>query len=458
MDLFSGAAEKEAERQAPLAVRMRPRQLDEFIGQEEVVGPGTPLRRAIENDRILSLILWGPPGCGKTTLARIIAGRTQRHFEQVNAVTAGVADLRRLIEEARQRRHLYGKRTIVFIDEIHRFNRSQQDALLPAVEEGLITLVGATTENPFFEVNAPLVSRSRIVQLRRLEEPEIARILQGALADPERGYGRRRIELAAEAAAHWAALSEGDARIALNALEMAVETTPAGADGIIRIGLPEAEAAVQRRVLAYSKAADEHYDTISAFIKSVRGSDPDAALHWLAKMVYAGEDPKFIMRRLLILAAEDIGLADPQGIVVASACARALEWCGLPECQYHLAMATLYLAMAPKSNSVGAYFAALAAIKEGGAAAVPLHLQDASRDAARLGHGRDYQYPHDVPEHWLPQRYGPPGVELPHYYQPGRLGFEQALGRWLAEMRQGRPPGWGREPAPEEPPPERGRA
>jgi putative ATPase len=442
LDLFSSAAQADAERQAPLAMRMRPRNFAEYIGQEEIVGPGKLLRRAIEADRITSLILWGPPGSGKTTLAHIIAQHTQSHFEQINAVTSGVADIRRIIEEARKRRGYYGKRTILFIDEIHRFNRSQQDALLPAVEEGLLILVGATTENPFFEVNSPLLSRSRIFQLRRLRADEVIAILQQAISDPERGYGRRRLQFQPGVLEHWANIAAGDARTALNALELAVETTQPAADGTIVIDLQTAEDSIQQRVLAYDKAADEHYDTISAFIKSVRGSDPDAALYWLAKMIHAGEDPKFIMRRLLILAAEDIGLGDPQGLVVTAAGAQALEWCGLPEAQYHLAMVTVYLATAPKSNSLCAYFQALDDIKKQGRAEVPQHLRDSSRDAARLGHGQGYQYPHDDPQHWVPQGYGPPGRPLPHYYQPGNLGYEAKVAEWLAQIRSGRAPGW----------------
>lgn len=442
MNLFSLAGAEETARNAPLAVRMRPRNLDEYIGQEEIVGPGKLLRRAIEADRITSLILWGPPGSGKTTLARIIAARTQAQFEQVNAVTAGVADLRRVIDAARDRRDLHRKKTIIFVDEIHRFNRSQQDALLPAVEEGLVTLVGATTENPFFEVNSPLVSRSRIFQLRRLHNDEVVAVLQQALQDKERGYGARAVQVDHAALAHWADMSEGDARTALNALELAVETTPADATGTVHIDLAIAQEAIQRRALNYDKAADEHYDTVSAFIKSVRGSDPDAALYWLAKMVDAGEDPRFIMRRLLILAAEDIGLADPQGLTIAVAGAQALEWCGMPEAQYHLAMVTLYLATAPKSNSVGAYFQALADVRERGRADVPDHLKDANRDGARLGHGQGYVYPHDLPGHWAPQGYGPPGVQLPHYYAPGELGYEKRVQRWMNRIRQGEPPGW----------------
>ncbi|HHW10091.1 MAG TPA: replication-associated recombination protein A [Firmicutes bacterium] len=428
---------------APLAERMRPRNLSEFIGQEKVVGPGSMLRRAIEAGRLPSMILWGPPGSGKTTLARLTAEHTKSRFVQVNAVTSGVAELRRVIEEARERLEFYGERTVVFIDEIHRFNRNQQDALLPAVESGLITLIGATTENPMFEVNAPLISRCRLFQLRPLGKEEIIYLLKRAVADPERGYGRLPVEVAPEALDHWAEACGGDARVALNALELAVAAAGDGA-GPVHIGLKEAEEAIQRRALSYDKAHDEHYDTISAFIKSVRGSDPDAALFWLAKMIYAGESHRFIMRRLLILAAEDVGLADPQGIVVASACAQALEWCGMPEGQYHLAMATLYLATAPKSNSVGAYFKAYDDIAKGCPAEVPIHLRDSNRDAARFGHGQNYLYPHDFPDHWVAQAYRPAGAASAKYYQPGALGYEAMIKRWLATLSQNKAPAWPR--------------
>jgi putative ATPase len=309
------------------------------------------------------------------------------------------------------------------------------------VEDGTVVLVGATTENPFFEVNTPLVSRSRIFQLRRLHNDEVEAVLRQALADRERGYGNRVVEVEPDALSHWADVSEGDARTALNALELAVETTPPK-DGKVSIDLPIAQEAIQRRALNYDKTADEHYDTVSAFIKSVRGTDPDAALYWLAKMVHAGEDPRFIMRRLLILAAEDIGLGDPQGLVVAAAGAQALEWCGLPEAQYHLAMVTLYLATAPKSNSVGAYFSALADVREQGKADVPNHLKDASRDGARTGHGKDYVYPHNLPGHWADQNYGPPDKQLPHYYTPGEIGYEALVSRWMANARRGEAPDW----------------
>lgn len=429
----------------PLAARMRPQSLDELVGQEHIVGPGTPLRRAIEADRLgQSIILWGPPGSGKTSLASIIARKTRARFETLSAVLAGVADIRRVVAEARRRRSA-GGRTILFIDEIHRFNRAQQDALLPHVEDGTVTLIGATTENPFFEVVGPLLSRARVFQLKPLTPQHIRQILERALADPQRGLGRVPVRVVPEALDYLASAAEGDARSALNALEMAVQSVleaeasregPQAGDVLV-VDLETARQAMQRRSPRYDRAGDEHYDTISAFIKSVRGSDPDAALFWLAKMVRAGEDPRFIMRRLLILAAEDVGLADPQAIVVTSACAHALEWVGLPEAQYHLALATLYLALAPKSNSTGAYFEALADLERYGQHEVPDHLKDANRDAARVGHGKSYLYPHDFPGHWVEQPYLPEALRGRRYYQPSDQGAEPRLYRQLLERRQG---------------------
>jgi len=463
MDLFEHASRGRIEREAPLAARMRPRTLDELVGQEAIVGPGRLLRRAIESDRLFSsIILWGPPGTGKTSLAMIIAQRTQAHFEALSAVLSGVADLRRVIAEAKERRVMQGQRTILLVDEIHRFNKAQQDALLPHVENGTVTLIGATTENPYFEVNSALVSRSRIFQMRPLDEKELLGLLQRALTDPERGYGGRKIEAEPEALAHLAHVAGGDARVAYNALELAVESTPPDADGIIHIDLAVAQESIQRRAILYDRDGDAHYDTISAFIKSVRGSDPDAALYWLAKMVYAGEDPKFIMRRLLILAAEDIGLADPQAIAVAASCARALEWVGLPEAQYHLAEATLYLATAPKSNSCGAYWRALAQVEAEGKVDVPRHLQDANRDAEGLGHGDGYLYPHAFHGHWVPQLYLPESLRGKVFYQPGTEGYEARIRDDVARRREAQlaalleaeagGPGWGQSAPPPGPP------
>lgn len=435
LNLFAHARKEQNAREAPLAARMRPATLDEFVGQEHIVGEGRLLRRAIEVDRLFSsIILWGPPGTGKTTLATLIARYTQSHFEILSAVLAGKADLRRLVKEARDRRDMYGKRTILLVDEIHRWNRAQQDALLPHVENGTVMLIGATTENPYFEVIGPLLSRSRVFQLHPLTEEQIVVLLRRALEDEERGYGGRSVEADDEALEHWAHVSGGDARTALNALELAVESTKADADGVIWLDVAVAQDSIQRRVVRYDKSSDEHYDTISAFIKSVRGSDPDAALYWLAKMVDAGEHIRFIMRRLLILAGEDIGLADPQAICVVSACAQAMEWCGLPEAQYHLAEATLYLATAPKSNSVGAYWKAKKQVREQGAGEVPGHLKDGSRDGAALGHGEGYKYPHAYPGHWVEQQYLPEGVEG-GWYRPGQQGYEGEIRQRLERLR-----------------------
>ncbi len=440
MDLFEYGRREEIAREAPLAARMRPRTLEEFVGQEEIVGPGRALRRAIEKDQLSSAIFWGPPGTGKTSLAMIIANTTQAHFAAISAVTAGVKEIRELIAQAKQRRSLYGKRTIVLVDEIHRFNKAQQDALLPYVEDGTIILIGSTTENPYFEVISPLVSRSRIFQLKPLSESELEVILRRALADPERGYGKRRIEIDDDALQHIITVAGGDARVALNALEMAVETTKPDDDGVIHIDLKVAEDSIQRRALVYDREA--HYNTVSAFIKSLRGSDPDAALYWLAKMIYAGEDPRFIARRMIIFASEDVGNADPQALVVATSAANALEWVGLPEAQYNLAQAAIYLATAPKSNSTGAYFKALADVEREGKVEVPGHLKDAHRDAEGLGHGKGYKYPHAYPGHYVPQQYLPDGLRGRRYYEPTDQGYERVikerLERWRKELRERR--------------------
>ncbi len=436
MNLFEHSRLDQISQEAPLAARMRPRTLEEFVGQEEIAGPGKLLRRAIETDRLFSsIVLWGPPGTGKTSLAMIIANTTKSHFETLSAVMAGVADIRRIVAEAKERRNLYGQRTILLVDEIHRFNKAQQDALLPHVEDGTVILIGSTTENPYFEIIGPLLSRSRVFQLRPLAEKQTLIILRRALQDPERGYGQRQIDITDEAIEHLAHVAGGDARTALNALELAVESTPPDPDGTIHLDLTVAQDSIQRRAVRYDRAGDEHYDTISAFIKSVRGSDPDAALYWLAKMIYAGEDPRFIMRRLLILASEDIGLADPMAIAVAAACARALEWVGLPEAQYHLAEATVYLATAPKSNSMGAYFKALAEVEAEGKTEAPNHLKDASRDGKALGHGAGYKYPHDYPGHHIPQQYLPNELVGRRYYKPGDQGYEKLIEERLAKWR-----------------------
>ncbi|GAP08645.1 MAG TPA: AAA family ATPase [Anaerolinea thermolimosa] len=437
MDLFDHAMQERMEKEAPLAARMRPRTLDEVVGQEHILGPGRLLRRAIETDRLFSsIILWGPPGTGKTTIARLIAQHTRAYFESISAVLAGVAELRRVITEAEERRRLYHQRTILFVDEVHRWNKAQQDALLPHVESGMITLVGATTENPYFEVIRALVSRSRIFQLQPLKEEHLATLLDRALSDPERGYGGRAIEITPEACQHLLDVSGGDARNLLNALELAVESTLPDEHGVQHITLEVAQESIQKRAILYDKDGDAHYDTISAFIKSVRGSDPDAALYWLAKMLAAGEDPRFILRRLIILAGEDIGLADPQALVVAAAAAQAFEFVGLPEGVYPIVEATLYLATAPKSNSTGAYFKALELVEKEGAGAVPTHLMDANRDAKGLGHGKGYQYPHQFPGHFIPQQYLPDGLLGTIFYEPSDQGYEAKIAERLAAWRK----------------------
>ena len=437
MDLFDHALKQRMRREAPLAARMRPRTLEEFVGQEDIVGPGRLLRRAIEADRLFaSILLWGPPGSGKTTLAMIIANTTKSHFETISAVLAGKAELRVVIEAARERRKLHNTRTILFVDEVHRWNKAQQDALLPHVEDGSITLIGATTENPYFEVIGALVSRSRIFQLRPLADEDVRRVIGAALADQERGYGGRKVLLDPEAVDHLVRVAGGDARNALNALELAVETTPSAPDVAIHVTLEVAQESIQRRAVLYDKDGDAHYDTISAFIKSVRGSDPDAALYWLAKMLYAGEDPRFILRRLLILAGEDIGLADPMGLVVASAAVQAFDFVGLPEGVYPIVEATLYLATAPKSNSATSYFKAYKLLEEQGIVGVPAHLQDANRDAAALGHGKDYVYPHEHPGHHIGQQYLPQGLLGTYFYRPSDQGYESQIQERLAGWRR----------------------
>jgi putative ATPase len=441
MDLFDHAMQQRMKDEAPLAARMRPRTLAEFVGQEHIIGPGRLLRRAIETDKLFSsIILWGPPGTGKTTLAQVIANRTQSHFETLSAVLAGKAELKEVIDAAQERRRLYQKKTTLFVDEVHRWNKAQQDALLPHVENGTVILIGATTENPYFEVIGALVSRSRVFQLLPLTSEQISQILDAALADPTRGYGNRRVVLDAEARAHLIDVSGGDARNALNALELAVESTPPDAEGVIHINMDVAQESIQRRAVLYDKDGDAHYDTISAFIKSVRGSDPDAALYWLAKMIYAGEDPRFILRRLIILAGEDIGLADPLGLVIAVSATHAFNYVGLPEGIYPLVEATLYLATAPKSNSAGAYFKAFERIEQEGVGEVPGHLKDSSRDAAALGHGKNYQYPHLHDGHFVPQQYLPKELLGTYFYQPSEQGYEaQAKARlemWRAAQRK----------------------
>ena len=437
MDLFDYHMKERMRSEAPLAARMRPRTLGEFAGQGHIVGEGKLLRRAIEADKLFSsIILWGPPGTGKTTLAMVIANLTQSHFETLSAVLAGKPDLRKIISEAQERRKFYQKRTILFVDEVHRWNKAQQDALLPHVETGTITLIGATTENPYFEVIGALVSRSRVFQLRPLEDHDVQQILECAIKDTDRGYGEKKLVIEPDALTHLIRVAGGDARNALNALELAIESTPADVDGVIRISLEVAQESIQRRAVLYDKDGDAHYDTISAFIKSVRGSDPDAALYWLAKMLYAGEDPRFILRRLIILAGEDIGLADPMGLVVVTAAAQAFDYIGLPEGIYPIVEATIYLSTANKSNSAGAYFKAFKLIEEEGRTQVPQHLQDSNRDAISLGHGKNYQYPHSEEDHFLPQQYLPNSLMGNYFYLPSNQGYERQIADRLARWRE----------------------
>ena len=441
MDLFDHAMEEDLKKKAPLAARLRPLTLDEFVGQEEIVGEGKLLYRTIMADRLFSsLIFWGPPGTGKTTLAMVIANHTESHFTSLSAVMAGKADLRQVIKEANDLRKMYQKRSILFVDEVHRWNKAQQDGLLPYVENGTITLIGATTENPYFEVNSALVSRSRIFQMKSLTDENISTLLHRALEDQELGYGDKEVKLDEDAEAHLIRVAGGDGRNALNALELAVESTLPDKEGVIQVTLDIAQDSIQRRAVLYDKDGDAHYDTISAFIKAIRGSDPDAALYWLAKMLYAGEDPRFILRRLIISAGEDIGLADPMGLVVANAAAQAFDFIGLPEGIYPIVEAVLYLSTAPKSNSAGAYFKAYDLIEKSGRTGVPNHLKDASRDRKALGHGKGYRYPHAHPDHFLPQQYLPDDVLGTYFYHPSTQGYEtevdERLTRWREAQRK----------------------
>ena len=436
MDLFGHHQQQLAESEAPLAARMRPRSLSEFIGQNAIIGPGRLLRRAIEADQLSSLIFYGPPGTGKTTLARVIANTTMAQFVAINAVLGGVKDIRAAIDSAQTHRGQYGQRTILFVDEVHRFNKAQQDALLPWVENGTVILIGATTENPFFEVNKALVSRSRIFQLKPLDSTDLEGILQQAIANEKRGYGSKNILLEAAATAHLIHVANGDARTLLNALELAVETTPPDVEGRIHITLPVAEDSIQQRAVLYDKEGDAHFDIISAFIKSVRGSDPDAALYWLARMVYAGEDPRYIFRRLVILAGEDVGMADPNAVVVVTGCAAAFDRVGMPEGRYPLAQATLYLATAPKSNSVMAFFDALAAVKDEQEGEVPNAMRDATRDKKGFGHGAGYLYPHAYRDHWVAQQYLPGSLQGQVFYQPSDQGYEAGIQLKVARRRE----------------------
>ncbi|OGV69094.1 MAG: AAA family ATPase [Lentisphaerae bacterium RIFOXYB12_FULL_65_16] len=420
----------------PLAARLRPRTLDEFVGQEHILAPGRLLRRAIQADQISSLIFYGPPGTGKTTMASVIANTTRSHFVVLNAVLSGVQDVRAVSEAANERLGQHGQRTILFVDEVHRWNKAQQDALLPWVENGTVIMIGATTENPYFTVNRALVSRSRIFQLKPLTEADLRQVAARALADRERGFGELHVKLAEDALSHLVSVANGDARAMLNALELAVGTTTPGPDGTVYIDMSVAEESIQRRAVLYDKEGDCHFDTISAFIKSLRGSDPDAAVYWLAKMVYAGEDPRFLFRRMLIFCGEDIGLADPQALVVTESAAAAFDRVGMPEGRYHLAMAALYLATAPKSNSVFAFFDALAAVEKEQEGEVPSHLRDASRDKEGFGHGAGYLYPHAYRDHWVAQQYLPDSLQGKVFYQPGAMGYERSVALDVQRRRE----------------------
>ncbi len=420
---------------APLAQRMRPRNLDEYVGQQHILAPGMLLRRAIEADRIQSLIFYGPPGTGKTSLAQVIARQTKCKFERLSGVESNVADMRRVLQGAANRLENTGQTTMLFVDEIHRFNKSQQDVLLPDVESGVIRLIGATTHNPFFFVNSPLVSRSQIFELQPISEDDLFDLLARALMDAERGIGHLKIKIAKEAAQHLARVADGDARKALNSLEIAALTTPPESDGTIRITMEVAEQCIQKKAIVYDGDGDAHYDTISAFIKSMRGSDPDATLYWLAKMIHAGEDPRFITRRISICAAEDVGLADPMALVLAQAAHQAAEFVGWPEARIPIAEAAIYIATANKSNSAyKAIDAALEDVRSGRTLPVPEHLRDAHyKGAERLGHGKGYQYSHDGEGHFVPQNYL---TETRRYYEPTEQGVEKKIKERVEKWRQ----------------------
>ena len=438
MDLFDYMRTNTMKQESPLASRMRPETLDQVVGQKHIVGPGTLLYRAIKADQLGSIIFYGPPGTGKTTLAKVIAHTTKAEFCQINATVAGKKDMEEVVQKAKDTLGMYGRRTILFVDEIHRFNKSQQDYLLPFVEDGTLILIGATTENPYFEVNGALLSRSRIFELKALEKEDILELLHRAVTDVEKGMGSYRAVLDEDAADFLADVANGDARAALNALELGVLTTPRAEDGKIHIDLEVAQECIQKRAVRYDKDGDNHYDTISAFIKSMRGSDPDAAVYYLGRMLYAGEDIKFIARRIMIHAAEDVGMADPQALNVAVSAAQAVERIGMPEARIILAEAVIYIASAPKSNSViSAIDQAMEAVRTEKTRPVPVHLKDTHyKGAEKLGHGAGYLYPHDFPGHYVKQQYLPDGMEGRTFYHPSDEGFEKEVKNIFSTRKQ----------------------
>ena len=439
MDLFDYMRASTQEQESPLASRMRPTTLDEVVGQKHIIGKDKLLYRAIRADQLGSIIFYGPPGTGKTTLAKVIANTTSASFRQINATVAGKKDMEDVVKEAKDALGMYGKKTILFVDEIHRFNKSQQDYLLPYVEDGTLILIGATTENPYFEVNGALLSRSRIFELKALEKDDVKELVLRAVRDEKKGMGSYHAVIDDEAADFLADVSGGDARAALNAVELGVLTTERDpADGLIHITLDVAQECIQKRAVRYDKDGDNHYDTISAFIKSMRGSDPDAAVYYLARMLYAGEDIKFIARRIMICAAEDVGNADPQALTVAVSAAQAVERIGMPEAQIILSQAVLYVATAPKSNSAcNAVFEAMDAVKNQRSMPVPVHLQDSHYGgSAKLGHGIGYRYAHDYPNHYVKQQYLPDGMEGRCFYHPSENGYESKIAKHMRFLRE----------------------
>lgn len=438
MDLFDYMRSNTQERESPLASRLRPTSLDQVVGQKHIIGKDKLLYRAIQADQLGSIIFYGPPGTGKTTLAKVIANTTKANFRQINATVAGKKDMEEVVGEAKDALGMYGKKTILFVDEIHRFNKSQQDYLLPFVEDGTLILIGATTENPYFEVNGALLSRSRIFELRHLEKDDIRELILRAVKDEEKGMGSYRARIDEDALDFLADIANGDARAALNAVELGILTTQRGEDGLIHITMEVAQECIQKRAVRYDKNGDNHYDTISAFIKSMRGSDPDAAIYYLARMLYAGEDIKFIARRIMICASEDVGNADPMALSVAVAAAQAVERIGMPEAQIILSQAVAYVATAPKSNTaVNAIGEAMSAVKGQKTMPVPVHLKDSHyKGAGALGHGQGYKYAHDYPNHYVRQQYLPDGMEDQTFYHPSENGYERKIREHMTFIRE----------------------